>query len=142
TGAPGTYTTINSEGMPGGRTQAASWLDKDGNFWVYGGQGQTTTSANAVRGDYWKIEGVAQPIPAQPGPFTVAKPTVCSGESNVIYTISAVPYASSYEWQYTGSNTLFNTTTTSPSNNLSFASNASGGILRVRAVNGSGASAW
>ncbi len=81
---------------------------------------------------------IVTPAPAQPAAYTVAKPTVCAGESNVTYTVPAVTDAVSYDWQYTGTGVSFSANTSTPSNTLGFAGNAINGILQVRAVNSGG----
>jgi N-acetylneuraminic acid mutarotase len=43
--------------VPGGRLSAASWKDKDGNFWLFGGVGSDATGTVAALNDLWKFDG-------------------------------------------------------------------------------------
>ncbi len=138
----GTYTAVGSVGTPGGKSQAVGWVDRQKNFWIYGGQGTTTATATGFRSDLWKLEAVIPPTPTQPGLFTTAKPSVCAGESNVIYSVPSVSGATSYDWEYNGTNATFTANTVNPTNSVSFATNATGGTLRVRAVGSGGSSPW
>src|SRR5690606_25834921 len=128
--------------IPGGKTELGKWVDGEGNFWMLGGQGQANTATSGVRGDFWRLAPITPPVPVQPGLYTTAKPGICGAESNVTYTIPAVAGATGYEWAYTGTNVTYTTSTTAPTNSLSFAANATGGGLRVRGVNGAGNGPW
>ncbi len=141
-GLAGTYTALGAVGKPGARRQCDTWVDKDGNFWFYAGEGTNNTATASTRLDLWKLEAVVPPIPDQPGMFTTARPFVCMGESNVTYTVPVVSGATSYNWEYNGTNTTFTANTPTPTNSLSFAANATGGTLRVRAVNSAGNGPW
>lgn len=141
-GRMGTYATVGAAGVPGARRQTDTWLDKDGNFWFLAGEGTANATAAGFRSDMWKLEGTAPPIPPQPGLFIVASPNVCAGAQGVVYTIPPVSTATSYEWEYTGSNVNFSPTTTAATNTLDFAANATGGTLRVRGVAGGGRGPW
>lgn len=50
---PSNFTT--NEATPGGRWASASWSDKDGNLWLYGGGGYSGTSGRGNLGDFWKF---------------------------------------------------------------------------------------
>ena len=54
--APGIYGTFQSpcnSGLPPGRTQNAYWVDKNGNFWVFGGFSSALGSVNL--NDLWEF---------------------------------------------------------------------------------------
>ena len=59
-GQPGTYGTegVAAPGnIPGAHDAAATWFDKDGNFWLFGGIGMDRTGANNYLNDLWKFSG-------------------------------------------------------------------------------------
>lgn len=54
--APGVYGSLNMPGAtdtPGGKTNAVGWTDEDGNFWLFGGQQNSTSGSTAVFNDLW-----------------------------------------------------------------------------------------
>ena len=55
TGAYGTLGTPAAENFPGGRTQAASWTDSAGHFWLFGGAG-FNTSFYSILNDLWEFD--------------------------------------------------------------------------------------
>jgi len=50
---PGQQGVADAENNPGGRTDAITWKDLDGNIWLFGGNGYTTTSLGLLN-DLWK----------------------------------------------------------------------------------------
>lgn len=55
--AIGTYGTIDTEtttDAPGSRSGAVSWIDGDGNLWLFGGYGLDTTAYERWLNDLWK----------------------------------------------------------------------------------------
>jgi N-acetylneuraminic acid mutarotase len=52
-GALGTSATTN---VPGARTNAASWIDSKGNFWLFGGDGLNSTQESGYLNDLWKFD--------------------------------------------------------------------------------------
>ena len=57
-GEPGTYGTMGtpaSGNIPGGRSGAASWTDKSGNFWLFGGAGFDANGAFGALNDLWEF---------------------------------------------------------------------------------------
>jgi N-acetylneuraminic acid mutarotase len=57
----GVYTSIGSTGKPGGRTDAGCWKDKQGNFWLYGGFGNTDAFGVGYNylNDIWKYDPIS-----------------------------------------------------------------------------------
>lgn len=58
-GVAGVYGTLgiaDGDNMPGGRQQAASWRDHDGNLWMFGGYGVDSTGAGGQLDDLWKYD--------------------------------------------------------------------------------------
>ncbi|TND07899.1 MAG: hypothetical protein FD123_2889, partial [Bacteroidetes bacterium] len=70
--------------------------------------------------------------PGQPAAFTTSTATVCAGQQNVTYTVSVPPYATGYNWTYSGTGAVINGTGNSVT--VSFSANATSGNLSVSAV--------
>lgn len=63
-GVYGTKGTAALDNVPGSRTNAMSWIDKDGNFWLFGGQGNdsngifcSNSGGPCFLNDLWKYSG-------------------------------------------------------------------------------------
>ena len=57
-GRYGTKNVADPANIPGGRYNAVNWLDKNGNFWLFGGQGGYISNADMyVFNDVWKWDG-------------------------------------------------------------------------------------
>lgn len=52
-GAKGTADTLN---VPGARDRAASWLDSNGKFWLFGGEGRDSANAWGELNDLWTYD--------------------------------------------------------------------------------------
>lgn len=53
---PGMYGSLNSAGpanVPGGRSDAVSWIDATGNLWMFGGNGVDITGTQGALNDLW-----------------------------------------------------------------------------------------
>ena len=58
TSSYGTKGTAAASNAPGGRNGAASWTDKSGNFWMFGGAGYDSTGSDSGwLNDLWKFDG-------------------------------------------------------------------------------------
>lgn len=58
--AAGTYGTkgiADAGNVPGARTQAMSWTDTAGNFWLFGGSGSDGSGSLGSLNDLWKFDG-------------------------------------------------------------------------------------
>ena len=58
-GVYGTEGVFAADNTPGARNWSASWLDKSGDFWVFGGEGlgaTTATNGNEKLNDLWKYK--------------------------------------------------------------------------------------
>lgn len=56
---PGVYGTLDSPGtgnIPGGRSEAVSWIDGSGNFWLFGGEGNDSVGNYGSLNDFWKFQ--------------------------------------------------------------------------------------
>ncbi len=57
--SPGVYGTLGTAAagnIPGGRMNSVNWTDKDGNFWLFGGQGYDSTGTLGWLNDLWKFD--------------------------------------------------------------------------------------
>ena len=58
TGEPGVYGTLGvaaAGNVPGGRDSSVSWTDKNGNLWLFGGQGYDAAGNEGYLNDLWKF---------------------------------------------------------------------------------------
>jgi N-acetylneuraminic acid mutarotase len=55
-GIYGTLGVPSASNCPGSRYSMASWLDKFGNFWIFGGNGMPATSYGGKLNDVWKFD--------------------------------------------------------------------------------------
>ena len=58
---PGVYGTLGTPSpttAPGTRSGAVTWKDADGNFWLFGGEGQDSTGKEGYLNDLWKFSTV------------------------------------------------------------------------------------
>ncbi|MGA7156564.1 MAG: chitobiase/beta-hexosaminidase C-terminal domain-containing protein [Acidobacteriaceae bacterium] len=57
-GQPGVYGTLGTPAagnIPGGRADAVSWTDHDGNLWLFGGEGLDSTDTFGALNDLWEF---------------------------------------------------------------------------------------
>jgi N-acetylneuraminic acid mutarotase len=54
-GLYGTLGTPSAGNIPGGRSQAASWTDSNGNFWLFGGTGADAVNNVSYLNDLWEF---------------------------------------------------------------------------------------
>jgi hypothetical protein len=57
-GIYGTKGVASASNTPGARSTSVSWKDKQGNFWLYGGNGYGENSLGALS-DFWKLDLVS-----------------------------------------------------------------------------------
>jgi N-acetylneuraminic acid mutarotase len=58
-GQPGVYGVLGSPAagnIPGGRTSAATWTDKSGDFWLFGGSGTDSSGNSGTLNDLWEFD--------------------------------------------------------------------------------------
>ncbi len=96
-GASGVYGTLGSPAAgnnPGGRSSAASWTDKSGNFWLFGGAGQGSVGNAGYLNDLWEFSPSSNEWTWMGGSNTI--PT-CSNAGNCgasgVYGTLGVPAA-------------------------------------------------
>ncbi len=56
-GTYGTMGTAATTNIPGARSLAVSWIDKSGNFWLFGGNGFDSVGNGDYLNDLWKFDG-------------------------------------------------------------------------------------
>ncbi len=71
-GTPGQPSATN---LPGPRTNAITWTDSLGNFWMYGGSGYDINGQDALLGDLWRFTPNNAEWTWMGGPSTVVAPT-------------------------------------------------------------------
>jgi N-acetylneuraminic acid mutarotase len=64
-GVYGTLEVPAAANMPGSRTAALTWADKDGNFWMFGGDGLDSIELSYMN-DLWSYQAPAPPPPPPP----------------------------------------------------------------------------
>jgi hypothetical protein len=57
TGTFGTLGTPSASNIPGARQGSATWVDKHGDLWLFGGNGYDSTGAQGHLNDLWKYSG-------------------------------------------------------------------------------------
>lgn len=100
TGAAGTVglTGATSGTLPGSRWGAAGWVDKGGNFWLFGGWGldSTGTNGNGALNDLWVY--VPNATPSQAGTWTWIKGSNTGAENGVYRDTTTIPYLTYEIW--------------------------------------------
>jgi len=99
-GHPGVYGTLGvaaSGNAPGSRTSAASWTDRSGSFWLFGGSGYDANGLAGNLNDLWKFNPATQQWAWMGGRNTIQGPT-CQYGVNVcaqpgVYGEQGVPAA-------------------------------------------------
>ncbi|MHB1939103.1 MAG: Kelch repeat-containing protein [Acidobacteriaceae bacterium] len=59
-GVYGTAGTASASNVPGGRTASVGWTDKNGRFWLYGGQGFDSAGTDGYLNDLWVFDPSAR----------------------------------------------------------------------------------
>jgi len=82
-GTPGTPSASNA---PGGRQEAAGWVDANGNFWLFGGEGEdanTRPTPNGILNDLWEYNVGANQWTFVMGNTTANQPGVYEAQTVV-----------------------------------------------------------
>lgn len=58
-GVYGTKGVASDTNIPGGRDGSVSWIDRDGNLWLFGGEGYDSLGDGGFLNDLWKFDGVS-----------------------------------------------------------------------------------
>jgi N-acetylneuraminic acid mutarotase len=56
-GSYGTKGIAAADNFPGARSGSVSWIDKSGNFWLFGGDGYDSAGNEGYLNDLWKFDG-------------------------------------------------------------------------------------
>ena len=118
--------------IPGTGAPLSFGLQIAGTYTVTGtnGTGSSTMAGSTIV--------TTNPLPVQPGSFTVFSASVYQGATGIVYTVPNDPTAS-YLWSYSGTGATITGTTNSVT--LSFSGAATSGNLSVTATNSCGTSA-
>jgi N-acetylneuraminic acid mutarotase len=112
-GNPGVYGTLGTPAaanLPGGRESANSWIDNNGNFWLFGGSGWGSANFLENLNDLWEFQPSAIIWPAATFTVSGAPVTVTAGATIAnTATITVTPNGG-----FTGSVTLTATVTSGP----------------------------
>jgi N-acetylneuraminic acid mutarotase len=107
-GVYGTLQSPASTNIPGGRNQAASWTDIDGNFWLFGGDGKDNGGHLGALNDLWVYPPPmicwGPPSALQISPSTL--PVGFVGESYIENFAATGGCGSGYTWSVTSGTAL------------------------------------
>jgi hypothetical protein len=82
-GVYGTLRTASAENSPGGRTGATSWMDKNGNLWLFGGLCIDSTGNDGWCNDLWMYSTTTNEWTWMSGPSTVSLDNLSYGALGV-----------------------------------------------------------
>ncbi|GEM_PF-3973376 len=123
----GTGATITNTGTTA--TISFSTTATSGNLTVYG----SNNCGTGIISPNYAI--TVNPLPGAAGTITGTTP-VCQGQSNVAYSVTAIPNATSYAWSYSGTGATINGSGLSVT--INFNTTATSGNLTVNGVNSCG----
>jgi N-acetylneuraminic acid mutarotase len=93
-GQPGVYGTLGTSAagnIPGGRYSASFWIDKNGNFWLFGGKGFDGNGISGLLNDLWKYQpstpAAATPTFSPAGGTYSSAPTITISDATQNATI-------------------------------------------------------
>jgi len=95
-GNPGVYGTLGVPApgnIPGSRYDAATWTDAQGNFWLFGGQGQDSLGDNVLLNDLWEYNTTTNQWAWMGGSSQIE---VLTGYQSGVYGTLGVPGASNF----------------------------------------------
>jgi N-acetylneuraminic acid mutarotase len=113
---PGVYGTLGSPAaanMPGSRNGAASWTDKNGNLWLFGGGGADSAGNGGNLNDLWEFDSSSREWAWMSGSSVLSSWScggqVCGGQSGVYGTLGMpapedVPGGRAFAASWTDSN--------------------------------------
>jgi N-acetylneuraminic acid mutarotase len=101
-GQPGVYGTLGvpaAGNVPGSRYGAASWIDRNGNFWLFGGTGKDATGDNVTLNDLWEFNPSIKEWAWMGGSNFI---NVLVGHQSAVYGTLGVPAAGNAPGSLTG----------------------------------------
>ena len=136
-GVYGTLGVPSANNFPGGRSNAVTWVDTDGNFWLFGGYGYAATGAGLLN-DLWMYDprpanGHGWGVAAQPLiPASMEFPESTAQLARPVPPLSRQPHSCSgldrHDWRICGSSAALASTQLEPTGN----STTSGNTIRLR----------
>lgn len=75
-GSYGTLGTPAATNVPGGRYESVSWIDANGNLWLFGGSGFVSPGANGELNDVWEFDSNSKEWTWMSGSNTANAPPV------------------------------------------------------------------
>jgi N-acetylneuraminic acid mutarotase len=107
-GVPGVYGTLgspSSRNIPGAREFSATWVDSQGNFWLFGGQGMVANGGNYLN-DLWEFNPATNEWTWMGGSDTLYKNGGAPGVYGTMGTPAAanIPGARQYASSWTDAN--------------------------------------
>lgn len=84
-GQPGVYGQVGLESsgnIPGGRNSAVTWIDKNGNVWLFGGNGFDSLDAQGILNDLWEYDPLSGEWTWVKGSNLVSKDSVENSSSS------------------------------------------------------------
>lgn len=124
TNQPGVYGTLGTAApgnIPGARSNAVSWIDTSGNFWLFGGSGLDSNGAVGNLNDLWKYSGRewawmgGSNVANQPGTYGVQGSAAAGNTPGARFGASAWTDSAGNFWLFGGSS---GTDTFAPLNDL------------------------
>lgn len=98
-GHAGVYGTVGVpaiQNTPGGRSKAASWTDKDGHLWLFGGLGLDSQGNPGLLNDLWEFDPLTSEWKWIGGSNTVPVTNDASGGSTGVYGTRGTPVSSNF----------------------------------------------
>ena len=103
-GVYGTQGTAASSNWPGGRTGASAWVDGEGDFWLFGGNGYDIDGELGVLGDLWMYNPSTGEWTWMAGSYNPNPPGVFGTEGTADAANIPPPRAGAMEWTDTTGN--------------------------------------
>jgi len=90
-GQPGVYGALGTPApgnVPGGRSDAATWTDKNGNLWLFGGDGDDAQGVDRSLNDLWQYSLTGSPTVPPPSPAAPPEISLAAGTYNSPQTLT------------------------------------------------------
>jgi N-acetylneuraminic acid mutarotase len=87
-GVYGTLGTPAAGNVPGGRTEAVSWTDLNGGFWLFGGLGFPSAGGQSYLNDLWAYRATTTTLPTAATPTVTVSPLPASFSTTQSTTVT------------------------------------------------------